>query len=144
MTDPRALAQGFDLKRLDASFLDDPYPVYRALRDHDPVHRMPDGSYFLSRYDDCAAVYRDLVVALLRADSVSAAFEVADAARGRVLIDHLAAAQRDIGRERTDARRAAAAERLLRRIPPEPSGRDHRVEQREAQRCPHAADEGAA
>ena len=59
MTDPRALAQGFDLKRLDASFLDDPYPVYRALRDHDPVHRMPDGSYFLSRYDDCAAVYRD-------------------------------------------------------------------------------------
>jgi len=23
------------------------------------VHRMPDGSYFLSRYDDCAAVYRD-------------------------------------------------------------------------------------
>ena len=24
-----------------------------------PIHRMPDGSYFLSRYDDCAAVYRD-------------------------------------------------------------------------------------
>lgn len=23
------------------------------------IHRMPDGSYFLSRYDDCAAVYRD-------------------------------------------------------------------------------------
>jgi hypothetical protein len=49
----------FDIKRLDASFLDDPFPVYRALREHDPVHRMPDGSYFLSRYDDCAAVYRD-------------------------------------------------------------------------------------
>ncbi|HEY7039648.1 MAG TPA: cytochrome P450 [Methylomirabilota bacterium] len=59
MTDPRAIALGFDLKRLDAAFLDDPYPVYRALREHDPVHRMPDGSYFLSRYDDCAAVYRD-------------------------------------------------------------------------------------
>ncbi|HKA62345.1 MAG TPA: cytochrome P450 [Methylomirabilota bacterium] len=59
MTDSRALALGFDLKRLDAAFLDDPYPVYRALREHDPVHRMPDGSYFLSRYDDCAAVYRD-------------------------------------------------------------------------------------
>src|SRR5205823_4756860 len=27
--------------------------------EHDPVHRMPDGSYFLSRYDDCAAVYHD-------------------------------------------------------------------------------------
>ena len=59
MTDPRTVALGFDLKRLDAAFLDDPYPVYRALREHAPVHRMPDASYFLSRYDDCAAVYRD-------------------------------------------------------------------------------------
>jgi hypothetical protein len=59
MTDPRATALAFDLRRLDAAFLDDPFPVYRALREHDPVHRMPDGSYFLSRYDDCAAVYRD-------------------------------------------------------------------------------------
>jgi hypothetical protein len=55
----RHAALSFDLKRLDASFLDDPFPLYRALREHDPVHRMPDGSYFLSRYDDCAAVYRD-------------------------------------------------------------------------------------
>jgi cytochrome P450 len=55
----RAAALGFDLKRLDAAFLADPFPIYRALREHDPVHRMPDGSYFLSRYDDCAAVYRD-------------------------------------------------------------------------------------
>src|SRR5215207_1693007 len=53
------LAFDFDIKRLDASFLDDPFPTYRALREHDPIHRMPDGSYFLSRYDDCAAVYRD-------------------------------------------------------------------------------------
>ena len=52
-------ALAFDLKRLDAAFLDDPFPLYRALRVHDPIHRMPDGSYFLSRYDDCAAVYRD-------------------------------------------------------------------------------------
>jgi cytochrome P450 len=55
----RAAALAFDLKRLDASFLEDPFLLYRALREHDPVHRMPDGSYFLSRYDDCAAVYRD-------------------------------------------------------------------------------------
>lgn len=55
----RQAALGFDLKRLDAAFLADPFPIYRALREHDPVHRMPDGSYFLSRYDDCAAVYRD-------------------------------------------------------------------------------------
>ena len=59
MIDARATALAFDLKRLDAAFLDDPFPVYRALREHDPVHRMSDGSYFLSRYDDCAAVYRD-------------------------------------------------------------------------------------
>jgi cytochrome P450 len=55
----RAAALAFDLKRLEPRFLDNPYPLYRALREHDPVHRMPDGSYFLSRYDDCAVVYRD-------------------------------------------------------------------------------------
>jgi cytochrome P450 len=59
MTDARTAALAFDLKRLDPAFLEDPFPVYRALREHDPIHRMPDGSYFLSRYDDCAAVYRD-------------------------------------------------------------------------------------
>src|SRR5947207_8924607 len=55
----REAAREFDLRKLDPSFLNDPYPVYRALREHDPVHRMPDGSYFLSRYEDCAEVYRD-------------------------------------------------------------------------------------
>jgi cytochrome P450 len=49
----------FDLKALSAEFLDDPYPTYSALRQRDPVHRMPDGSYFLTRYDDCLEVYRD-------------------------------------------------------------------------------------
>jgi cytochrome P450 len=61
-TPPGELARGFDLKRIDRAFLDDPYPTYRALREHDPVHRMPDGSYFLSRYDDCVQVYRDTAV----------------------------------------------------------------------------------
>src|SRR6266581_4723886 len=53
------LAAAFDLNRLDRAFLDDPYPTYRALRENDPVHRMPDGSYFLTRYDDLVAVYHD-------------------------------------------------------------------------------------
>src|SRR3954465_16046039 len=53
------MAAGFDLNRLDRAFLDDPYPTYRALREHDPVHRLPDGSYFLTRYDDLVEVYRD-------------------------------------------------------------------------------------
>lgn len=49
----------FDLRHLDRDFLDNPYPVYHLLRAHDPVRRMPDGSWFLTRYDDLQAVYRD-------------------------------------------------------------------------------------
>jgi cytochrome P450 len=37
----------------------DPYPVYRALRDHDPVHRSPDGFWVLSRFDDVFDAARD-------------------------------------------------------------------------------------
>jgi len=54
----RALADAFDLKKLSGDFLADPYPTYRALRQFDPIHRMPDGTYFLTRYDDCLSVYR--------------------------------------------------------------------------------------
>jgi len=57
--DLREAALRFDIKQLDPSFLDNPFLVYRALREYDPIHRMPDGSYFLTRYDDCATVYRD-------------------------------------------------------------------------------------
>lgn len=55
----RSTAQDFDLKRIDRQFLDNPYPVYRALQQHAPLHSMPDGSYFLSRYADCVTVYQD-------------------------------------------------------------------------------------
>jgi cytochrome P450 len=55
----REAALAFDLKHLEPRFLEDPFPLYRALREHDPVHRMPDGSYFLSRYRDCVEVYHD-------------------------------------------------------------------------------------
>ena len=51
----------FDLKALPQSFYDNPYPTYHALRQRDPIHRLPDGSYFLTRYADCAFVYRDPV-----------------------------------------------------------------------------------
>jgi cytochrome P450 len=57
-TAPHTLAIDFDLKKLSAEFLADPYPTYRGLRQFDPVHRLPDGSYFLTRYDDCLSVYR--------------------------------------------------------------------------------------
>src|SRR5262249_49868978 len=36
-----------------------PYPTYRVLRESAPVRRLPDGSFFLTRYDDLAQVYRD-------------------------------------------------------------------------------------
>jgi cytochrome P450 len=55
----REAAAAFDVRKLTPDFLDNPYPTYRALRESDPVHRMPDGSYFLTRYDDCLTVYRD-------------------------------------------------------------------------------------
>ena len=55
----RALADQFDLRRLPPEFYDDPYPYYQALREHDPVKRMPDGSWLLTRYDDILPVYRD-------------------------------------------------------------------------------------
>lgn len=55
----RAIADAFDLRALPPDFLGNPYPVYRALRENDPVRRMPDGSVFLTRWADLVAVYRD-------------------------------------------------------------------------------------
>ncbi|MCB4366062.1 cytochrome P450 [Hydrogenophaga taeniospiralis] len=55
----REIATAFDLRALPADFLANPYPVYAALREHEPVRHMPDGSVFLTRYADLVAVYRD-------------------------------------------------------------------------------------
>ncbi|MEP6970238.1 MAG: cytochrome P450 [Betaproteobacteria bacterium] len=55
----REVASGFDLRALPADFYADPYPVYDLLRAEDPLRQMPDGSWFLTRYADLAAVYRD-------------------------------------------------------------------------------------
>ncbi len=49
----------FDPNNLPDSFYDDPYPLYHALRSQDPLHRCPDGSYFLTRHADLRRVYRD-------------------------------------------------------------------------------------
>ncbi|HEY2526664.1 MAG TPA: cytochrome P450 [Xanthobacteraceae bacterium] len=56
-----SLVRSFDLARLSQAFLDDPYPTYRALREHAPVQKLPDGSFFLTGYDDLVRVYRDTV-----------------------------------------------------------------------------------
>ncbi len=58
----REIAANFDLRALPADFLANPYPVYAALRETEPVRRMPDGSVFLTRHADLMAVYRDAAV----------------------------------------------------------------------------------
>ena len=55
----RDMSAGFDIEKLTPDFYADPYPVYRALRENDPVKRMPNGSYFLTRYDDLVAIYKN-------------------------------------------------------------------------------------
>jgi cytochrome P450 len=55
----RALVDAFDLRNLPPAFYADPFPWYHALRALAPVRRLPGGSYFLSRYADVLAVYKD-------------------------------------------------------------------------------------
>src|SRR3954467_4255024 len=55
----REIAASFDLRALPPDFHVDPYPVYAALRESEPVRRMPDGSWLLTRHADLMAVYRD-------------------------------------------------------------------------------------
>ncbi|HEX9820036.1 MAG TPA: cytochrome P450, partial [Methylomirabilota bacterium] len=59
MNSERAAALAFDLRALPDEFYEDPFPYYARLRRWDPVHHEPDGSYFLTRYDDVVAVYQD-------------------------------------------------------------------------------------
>jgi len=48
----------FDLNAIGPEFIADPYPVLARLRDNAPVHRNADGSVYLTRHDDCIAIYR--------------------------------------------------------------------------------------
>ena len=58
----RELAADFDIEKLTGEFYADPYPTYRALREHEPVKSMPNGSYFLTRYDDLLTAYKNTKV----------------------------------------------------------------------------------
>ncbi len=54
---PAEQAIGFDPD--SHAIQDDPYPVYRALREREPWHRHPSGRFWaLSRYDDVVAALR--------------------------------------------------------------------------------------
>jgi cytochrome P450 len=54
-----ALVERFDLRALPPEFYEDPFPTYRALQRLSPVHRLPDGGWFLAHHADLSAVYRD-------------------------------------------------------------------------------------
>jgi cytochrome P450 len=55
----RELVASFDLEKLVPEFYADPYPTYRALQEHEPVKLLPNGSYFLTRYDDLVGIYKN-------------------------------------------------------------------------------------
>ncbi|MGX0960554.1 cytochrome P450 [Bradyrhizobium japonicum] len=55
----KELAANFDLEKLTPEFYDDPYPTYRALRENEPVKRLPNGTVFLTRYDDLVTTYKN-------------------------------------------------------------------------------------
>jgi hypothetical protein len=57
--DAAALARSFDLERLPPGFHENPYPVYAALREHDPIHRLSGERLFLTRYAEVERVYKD-------------------------------------------------------------------------------------
>ncbi|WGR69173.1 MULTISPECIES: cytochrome P450 [unclassified Bradyrhizobium] len=57
--DARELAASFDLEKLTPEFYDNPYPTYRALRENEPIKRLPNGTVFLTRYDDLVAAYKN-------------------------------------------------------------------------------------
>lgn len=57
--DAQRVAGTFDLRAIGPDFIANPYPTYNALREHTAIARMPDGSYFLSAYEDCITAYKD-------------------------------------------------------------------------------------
>ena len=56
--DDATLTSGFSLAAPPPGFIDDPYPVYAALRRHSPVHPLAPGSWLLTRHADVLAAYR--------------------------------------------------------------------------------------
>src|SRR3954463_13656026 len=53
------LAASFDLEKLTPEFYANPYPTYRALRENEPVKLLPNGTVFLTRYDDLVTTYKN-------------------------------------------------------------------------------------
>jgi cytochrome P450 len=58
-SEAKAIAAVLDLRNPPSIFYSNPYPVYAALREFEPVRRMPDGSVLITRYKDLIQVYKD-------------------------------------------------------------------------------------
>lgn len=72
--DPQASAKAFDLFRLPEGYFEFPYPWYRLLRDHDPVHENSDGTVLLTRYDDVRTLWKEPTASVDKTEMFSAKF----------------------------------------------------------------------
>ena len=52
----------FVFNPIDPEFLADPYPTYATLRNEHPIYRHPAGFWFLSRYEDVLAAFKNAEV----------------------------------------------------------------------------------
>jgi cytochrome P450 len=64
----------FDLNAIGPDFIADPHPVLDALREERPLHRNPDGSILLTRYEDCRAVYQSRAMLSDKTEAFTAKF----------------------------------------------------------------------
>lgn len=59
MLSPNAIAPAeFDLANPSRDYLLNPFPTYARLREESPVHRNPDGTYFVTCFEEVAEVLR--------------------------------------------------------------------------------------
>ncbi len=50
---------GFNFNPMDPDMLRDPYPIFREMRETDPMHRSDLGFWVATRYDDCRSILVD-------------------------------------------------------------------------------------
>jgi cytochrome P450 len=55
----RIAALNFRFDRLPPGFHDNPYPIFAALQEHAPVHRLGELQILVTRYADCERIYKD-------------------------------------------------------------------------------------
>ncbi len=85
-----SVVDAIDFRPEAPAFLADPFPLYRRLREQDPVHWSPRlKSWVLTRYDDCKAVLLDKEVSSDRLRPFFATLPGAEAARIGEIIRYL-------------------------------------------------------